>query len=230
MATNSGTMPKKVTRYPLVWPPFWKRVAADNRQSRGFREAALTTRRHYNSTLQKTEDVTVPGTKPVTMATARQRLSDQLDRLGADDVVLSTNVELTAYGEPRGGRVTPTDPGAAVYFTLATKDRVLACDSWKTVEQNIAAIAAHIECIRRIDRYGVGTLEQAFAGYDALPPPSEENRPAWRKILRFPPLTQVTKDDVQVAFRTLARAAATDEARLLELNLARDQALAELGR
>jgi len=30
---------------------------------------------------------------------------------------------------------------------------------------------AHIDAIRRVDRYGVGTLDQAFAGYDALPPP-----------------------------------------------------------
>jgi hypothetical protein len=33
------------------------------------------------------------------------------------------------------------------------------------VADNIAAIAAHIDAIRRQDRYGVGTLDQAFAGY-----------------------------------------------------------------
>ena len=30
---------------------------------------------------------------------------------------------------------------------------------------------------------GVGTIEQAFAGYTALPPPTEANRPAWREAL-----------------------------------------------
>jgi hypothetical protein len=222
-------LPKKVTKFPLVWPPLWKRTNPADRSRFTAREATMATRRTYNTTLQRHEDQIVPGTKPITMPTARQRLSDQLDRLGADDVILSTNVELTAYGEPRGGRAEPSDPGAAVYFTLNDHDRVLACDRWLTVAQNIAAVASHIEAIRRIDRYGVGTLEQAFAGYDALPAPSAENRAVWRAVLRFPPLTDVTPDDVKVAYRSLAKAAATDTNRLRELNLARDQALAEIG-
>ena len=62
----------------------------------------------------------------------------------------------------------PDDPGVAVYFQLHDKERVLACDKWDTVADNIAAIAAHIDGIRRQDRYGVGTIDQAFAGYSAL--------------------------------------------------------------
>jgi hypothetical protein len=222
-------MPKKVTKFPLVWPPLWRRTKPEDRSRFTAREAALATRRQWNATLQRYDEHMVPGTKPITMPTARQRLSDQLDRLGAGDVILSTNVELTAYGEPRGGRAEPTDPGAAVYFTLNDHDRVLACDRWNTVAQNIAAVASHIEAIRRIDRYGVGTLEQAFAGYDALPPPDAGNRPAWRAVLGFPPLTPVTLDDVKVAFRSVARNAdPNDTERLRQLNLARDAALAEL--
>ena len=36
-----------------------------------------------------------------------------------------------------------------------------ACD-------NIAALAAHIRAIRSVENYGVGTLEQAFRGYQSL--------------------------------------------------------------
>jgi hypothetical protein len=65
-----------------------------------------------------------------------------------------------------------------VYFKLHGKDRVLACDKWDRVADNIAAIAAHIDAIRRQDRYGVGTIDQAFAGYSALPPPGGTSRTA----------------------------------------------------
>jgi len=226
---TSGALPEKVTRFPLTWPTFWKRTPSEARTKADFRESALATKQVWDTNRGSYVDKQVQGTKPVGLPTARERLQVQLDKLGADDIVLSTNLQLTAYGEPRGGMGEPTDPGAAVYFTLGGHSRVLACDRWKTVAQNIAALAAHIDAIRRVDRYGVGTLEQAFAGYDALPAPSHDNRPPWRAILRFPPLTPVSPSDVQVAYRSLARAAATDEARLKELNLARDAALVELG-
>ena len=79
----------------------------------------------------------------------------------------------------------PDDPGVAVYFQLHDKERVLACDKWDTVADNIAAIAAHIDGIRRQDRYGVGTIDQAFAGYSALPPPGGTSRPTrpWHEVL-----------------------------------------------
>jgi len=47
------------------------------------------------------------------------------------------------------------------------------------VSDNIAAIAAHIEALRAQERYGVGTIEQAFAGYSAL-----EHR-TWQIVLRL---------------------------------------------
>ena len=62
------------------------------------------------------------------------------------------------------------DPGAAVYFKLESvpEGLVLACDRWLRVEDNIAAVAAHIRALRGIDRWGVGSVRQAFAGYKRL--------------------------------------------------------------
>lgn len=216
-----------VNRYPLSWPMGWPRTKSGERKAAAFRESAMVTRNEWRD--GRYQPIQKKGEIRVTMATARERIVEQIERLGGADLLLSTNVELTSYGMPRGGRAEPVDPGVACYFTLHGKDRVLACDRWSTVAENIAAIAAHIDAIRRVDRYGVGTLDQAFAGYDALPPPSADNRPPWRSVLGFKPDTKVTAEDVKVNYRALAKQAATEDSRLRDLNLAREAALRELG-
>lgn len=149
-------------RYPLAWPPGWKRTSMQHRQ-----RATFGTRRAGE------------WKKELTIYQAIQRLMGELNRLGAANEILSTNVSLRLDGLPRGDQREPTDPGAAVYFQLPDhagrrQDRCLACDRWTRTADNIAAIAAHIECLRGVDRYGVGSLDQAFAGYAALPPSHED--------------------------------------------------------
>jgi len=212
------------TRYPLSWPTGWKRTASGQRKLSRFSTSSYGTYSSGGSYRRSRE---------LTVADARKRLDLELERLGARDVILSTNVELTTYGEPRSGGRPPDDPGVAVYFKLHGKDRVLACDTWTTVAGNIAGIAAHIECIRGIDRYGVGTLDQAFAGYDALPPPGANNRPPWRKVLEIAEDAQATSDAVQAAYRAKARVFHPDvpggsHEAMAMLNEARDAALREL--
>jgi hypothetical protein len=131
------------TRYPLSWPTGWKRTPSYQRQRARFQSggAALTVHR------------------------AITRLSGELARLGARDEILSTNMQTRLDGLPYSGQSEPADPGVAVYFTLKGQARCLACDAWTRTADNIAAIAQHIDALRRIDRYGVGTLDQAFAGY-----------------------------------------------------------------
>lgn len=211
-------------RYPLSWPIGWPRTKGRDRKRATFQE----TRRAAG--LQEARRSTA-----VSMPTARNRLWQQLELLGVpyDSAILSTNVELTMHGEPRAGRREPEDPGVAVYFKLHGKDRVLACDRWDQVQGNIAAIAAHIDAIRRVDRYGVGTLDQAFAGYDALPPPGASNRPPWRKVLGFAEEVPLTEGEIQGMYRTLARKLHPDvpggsHEAMAQLNEARDAALKEL--
>ena len=163
----------------------------------------------------------------LTVSQALQRLRIELERLGATDCVTSTNVELTRYGTPYSGRKPPEDIGVAVYFKLGAP-RVLACDAFDTVADNIAAIAAHIDCLRGIERYGVGTIEQAFTGYTALPPPGADNRAPWRKVFGFENALSVTPEGVRFAYRAMAKQNATNEDYLKVLNLARDEALKEL--
>src|SRR5262245_51338686 len=193
------------TRNPLSWPTGWPRNS------------------ELHSSRFKSHG------RDITISAAIDRLEKELERLGATDMLMSSNLKLSLSGMPYSGQGEPRDRGIAVYFKLDGADRVLACDKYLSVAGNIAAIANHIDALRRIERYGVGTMAQAFAGYAALPPPSPENRPAWRKVLQFHPTATFTADDVNVNFRALAKTAATDEPRLLELNMAREAALRELG-
>jgi hypothetical protein len=189
-----------------------------------FSEATLVERSDYSAPRRWRRPA-----KRITLPTARERLVSQLRWLEAKNALTSTNLQLTSFGLPRADRAPPADPGVAVYFELHGKDRVLACDRWETVADNLAAIANHIDAIRRVERYGVGTMDQAFMGYDALPPPSAANASPWRMTLGFKPGTVVTVDEVKLMYRTRAKVWATDEAMLKELNLARDAALRELG-
>lgn len=194
-------------RYPLSWPHGWPRNT--RRGSSNFRT----------------------GRDRVTLSDAFARLENEMGRLGVreTDVLMSSNLVLGMRGMPLANQAQPADPGVAVYFKLKGKDRVLACDRWLTAQENIAAIAGHIDAMRKMDRYGVGTIDQAFAGYTSLPPPNADNRPPWRGMLGFPPTAQVTADDIKVAYRAHAKNAANDQGALLQLNLARDAALAEIG-
>jgi hypothetical protein len=58
----------------------------------------------------------------------------------------------------------------------------MACDRYDEVSQNVAAIAAHIEATRRIERYGVATAAETLQAFEALPAPFDAVRD-WRKIL-----------------------------------------------
>lgn len=209
------------TRYPLSWPTGWARTKSHQRERATFRSSRLST-----FTNQLGQHVTTRNAKALTVSDAIKRLSGELSRLGATDEILSTNVETRLDGLPRSNQPEPSDPGAAVYFKLKGKPRCLACDKWNRVADNIAAIAQHIDALRRIDRYGVGTMEQAFAGYAALPPSADD----WRTV--FGLSQSATMADVEAKFRTLAIQhhpdRGGDPAVMSKLNAARDAAKKDL--
>jgi hypothetical protein len=176
--------------YPLAWPT-------------GRPRAKSRVEGRFATTLRNT-----PGgyKKPLTLthAEARARLAQQLDLLRARSPILSSNVELRIDGNPRLGLLEPRDPGVAVYFTLDTKPIVLACDRYTNVAQNIAAIAAHIDATRRIERYGVGTMAQIFTGFLALPAPMVVDD--WRAALGKPR----TLGEAEASYRERMRQAHPD--------------------
>ena len=205
-------MNDRPTSYPLVWPVGWPR----------------------NKVRQRARFSSDGGSKSVTISDGLRRLEGELKRLGVPDwnVIVSSNLVLGQRDMPLANQAEPSDPGVAVYFKLRGKDRVLACDRWYRTAENLAAIAAHIDAIRRVDRYGVGTLDQAFAGYAPLPPPGADNRPSWRAIFEIAANATVTRADIDQRFKTLAMRLHPDrggtQEGMAQLNEARDQALREV--
>jgi len=171
-------------------------------------------------------------TKDLTVADALRRIQDELDRLGARQYVLSSNIETRLDGLPRSGQAEPKDPGAALYFHLAGKPHCLPCDTFDRVADNIAAIAKHIEATRAIERYGVATLADMFAGFTSLPAPTGKRH--WRQVLDFDASRIVSKDDIDSRFKALSKQRHPDmpggsDAAMSELNRARAEALHEIG-
>lgn len=209
-------------RYPLTWPSGWPRTAPGLRQRARFRRMIKT----YDSHSPQSRSA---GERPLTVPEAIARLAGELGRLGAVDDVLSTNVPVRLDGRPRSGQAEPTDPGAAIYFLLKGEPRCLACDAWTTTADNVAAIAAHIEAIRAVERYGVGTLDQVFRGYVALPQSTPTD---WPSVLGVDRRT-ATRDVIEAAYRRLAKIAHPDVTggehdQMARLNAARDAALEDL--
>ncbi len=198
-------MPAAPTAFPLAWPPGRARTPARLREKGTF----------------ATKGRNQPGerkAKPVTLAEARDRLAHQCDQLGARLPVLSTNIELRLDGRPRSGAPQPHDPGVAVYFQLGGKPVALACDRYTEVAQNVAAVAAHIEASRRIERYGVATTAQMFEGFMLLPAPLVIDD--WRAELGNPATLAEAEAEYRARIRTAHPDAGGSAARAAALNQA----------
>jgi hypothetical protein len=122
-----------------------------------------------------------PLWKGATVSTACAEIELEVERMGGSDLVVSTNLALRIDGLPRSGQPEPEDGGAAVFFERKGKRIALACDRWSTVRENLRAIGMHLEAIRGQERWGVGTLDEAFAGYQALPEPGAPRH--WSAVL-----------------------------------------------
>lgn len=186
--------------YPLTWPARWPRTK-DRQRARFSRKEIQTGRRLDGTTWS------YPRNREMTIASALDRLRDELRRFGAESVIVSSNVETRLDGEPRSGRRAPDDPGVAVYFRLKSEPYCLPCDRWDRVADNIAAVAAHVGAMRGMERWGVGKTSDHFAGFKALPPagggsPDSNPVPRWDHVLGV--AHHSPTEVVQAAYRALA--------------------------
>jgi hypothetical protein len=135
------------------------------------------------------------GKTDVTYYAAEKRVQDEIRALcecPAEQIIVSSNMLRTRE---------PDDPGIAVYFQMGAKPMVIAIDVYSAVAQNLAAIAATVDAMRAIERPGgARILERAFTGFTALGPPK-----GWREVLGFRKDANPKSDDVEHAFRQLAR-------------------------
>ena len=206
--------------FPLAWPHGRPRTKNPIRAS--FNTKIIPAGKAYTES------------KALTVADALGRLQGELDRLKASNYVLSSNVALRLDGLPRSGQGEPDDRGVALYFTIGGKPHCLPCDRYNRVADNIAAIAKHIEATRAIERYGVASLNDMFAGFLALPAPKYRSR-SWRDVFGFDNQTHASKGLIEDAFKFLAKERHPDKpggshAAMAELTAARDEALEEAKR
>jgi hypothetical protein len=220
--------------FPLQWPTGWARTPAGQRDDSRYR---------FKSGGVRWRGVGQPYSSPkaVTFEAAREKLCAEMDRLGAKNLVISTNVPLRNDGFPRAGEAGKryADPGVAIYFTYKGKQMAIACDRYDAPSANLRSLGLGIEAMRQLERHGGGMMmERAFAGFAALPPPGYK-RP-WRDVLGFvtnggAPLASrvITRDAIMAQYRLLATVKHPDkggtETAMAELNVARDDALREIG-
>jgi hypothetical protein len=210
--------------YPLRWPDGWTRTPAEQR-SRG----------------KKFILGGYAGTLP-TFSSGRRGVLEELDKIGARNVVISSNVEVRLDGNPRTGidpnKFSFRDPGVAIYFTLKGRPVVMAQDAFDTVGVNLRSLTLAVDAMRALERHGGGTMMgKAFDGFAALPPPagSKPKRPWW-EVLHFALDAEgrqfLSVDEVNARFRTLAKKlhpdAGGEDAVMAELNTARSEAISEL--
>lgn len=208
------------TAFPLAWPVGRPRTRATDRQAAKF--GAVKTVRGAGGNY--------PARGQLSMAIAMDRLFRQVDLFGARYPLISSNVRIRQDGLPYSGERPPEDPGVAVYFQRDRRPYCLACDTFLRPEDNLAAVAAHIEATRAVLRYGVATAEETLRAFEALPSPEHER--AWRDVLELRDRAAVTEADVQAAYRRLARERHPDhggsDSMMADLNTARDRAMAEI--
>lgn len=184
-------------RYPLNWPAGWARTP---RHLRAF------------------------GPFKVTPDKAFRELMQELERLRARNVIISSNLKLRQDGYPYANQPRHGDEGIAVYFQRKGKDVVMACDKFTRREQNMRAITKTIDALRGMERWGASDMmDRAFTGFIALPAPLD-----WRAILGFASDATPTRQEVDDRYRKLLSETHPDKMgdgyndRMVDLNAARE--------
>lgn len=146
--------------YPLQWPPSWKRAVG---------------RAHPKFSSQFSQD--------------RDSVIWQLKKRGGSQIVITSDLPVRRDGLPYASTGCD-DPGIAVWWVHRGKEHVIACDRWRRIGDNLRAIDKSLEAMRGLDRWGAAeVVEQAFAGFAALPAAAGDGAPAlpavrpWREVL-----------------------------------------------
>lgn len=192
--------------YPLQWPEGWPRTREWSREN----------------------DDRFGGQNKLQMGKARDQLLAELQKLGARNVVISSNLMLRQDGLPYASQKQVSDPGVAVYFTLKNRSLVMARDRFKTAAGNIRSLTLAIEAMRQLERHGGSIMmERAFHGFAAIAPPDWKK--PWREVFGVKP---DWRGDITALYREKAKNRHPDsggsDSLMAELNVAYAEAKLEL--
>jgi len=190
--------------YPLRWPDHWPRHKGQQDSDTRFKGPTFQWNRVYRG------------------------LKEELRRIGATDIVVSTNQPLRVDGEPYAQQRNISDVGVAVYFMRNGKALVMAQDRFWSIIGNMRSLTISIEGLRQMERHGGATMmERAFDGFAALPAPED----CW-KILQIDQHARsgmVTRELIRQAFRERAKEGHGNGGDMDRLVKARDEALEKIG-
>lgn len=167
-----------VPSYPLLWPAGWQRT--------------------HNPEYSKF--------KPNSAYSEGYEVTHQLELLGADRVVITSNMQYRADGLPYQRQPNISDTGVAVYFTLNGEEQCIPCDKWNKVEENLHAIALTIDALRGLERWGAKDMvNAAFRGFKALPASvivTPYTAKPWHEVLQVSP--NASPEVVRAAYKQMA--------------------------
>lgn len=139
-----STSPSKPLSYPLQWPTGRPRTREGRRIPGRYMTRVMTPMG------RSSRDIALPE--------ATQRVRDELELLHVREFVLSTNIPPSKTSPTLLEAMYPTDPGACLFFDLGAQHHAIPCDVYTRVEQNVAAIAAHLSALRELVRHGIADL------------------------------------------------------------------------
>lgn len=188
--------------YPLRWPHGWPRHKGSQDSDTRFKGPTFHWDRVYRG------------------------LHEELRRIGASHIVVSTNQPLRNDGAPYAQQRNITDTGVAVYFKRNGKALAMAQDRFYTVIGNMRSLTMAIEGLRQMERHGGATmLERAFDGFIALPAADD----CWMVLgLAHIPKINIGEATITNAFRGKVRELHGTGADMDRLVKARDKALEQL--
>jgi hypothetical protein len=156
--------------YPLQWPEGWPRTEPGRRGTPRF---------------------------GASFARDRDGVIHQLRKRGSQ-IVITSNLPLRHDRLPYANASDGGEPGVAVWWVEKGRERVLACDRWRTAALNLRAIDLTLEALRGLERWGASeVVERAFAGFAALPPgapPAPVHR-SWREVLGMVEMQHLAPED-----------------------------------
>lgn len=188
--------------YPLSWPPGWPRHKGAQDSDQRFKGPTFQWDRVYRG------------------------LKEELTRIGASNIIISTNQPLRNDGYPYAQQRNIQDTGVAVYFTRGGKALVMAQDRFWSVIGNMRSLTMAIEGLRQMERHGGAVmLERAFDGFAALPPPED----CWSILgLKHFHRSEIDVTAIQSAFRAKVKENYGTGADMDCLVKARDEALQQI--
>jgi len=99
-------------------------------------------------------------------------LSHELRLLGASEVVIEADFQesdIRLDGWPRANARTPNHPGVRVAFESKHGPLIYQTDNCAFWQHNVRSIALGLESLRAVDRYGITSRAEQYAGWKALP-------------------------------------------------------------